>query len=58
MDAYLSKPLTKERLLTTIASVLGLSDNDPKGARAALTTPFTDRGTLLDNLDGDTVLLD
>lgn len=56
MDAYLSKPLTKERLLTTIAAVLG--ESDPKGGRAALTTPLTDRGTLLDNLDGDTVLLD
>jgi HPt (histidine-containing phosphotransfer) domain-containing protein len=56
MDAYLSKPLTRERLLTTIASVLGKSD--PSGAQAVLTTPFQDRGTLLDNLDGDTVLLD
>jgi two-component system sensor histidine kinase/response regulator len=56
MDAYLSKPLSKERLLTTIASVLGKSD--PRGARAAPTTPLPDRSTLLDNLDGDMVLLD
>ncbi|HYJ06351.1 MAG TPA: ATP-binding protein [Chthoniobacterales bacterium] len=56
MDAYLSKPLTKERLLTTIASVLGKSD--PRSARAALSTPLPDRSTLLDNLDGDTVLLE
>ena len=56
MDAYLSKPLTKELLLKTIESIV-------KDGRAAMapalvsSSPFS-RAILLDNLDGDTELLD
>jgi CheY-like chemotaxis protein len=55
MDAYLSKPLTKELLFETIESIV----NNGHGAFSSATTspPFS-RATLLDNLDGDTELLD
>ncbi len=56
MDAYLSKPLTKELLFETIESIV---DNGhaaiPSGTIAC--PPFS-RTVLLDNLDGDTELLD
>jgi two-component system sensor histidine kinase/response regulator len=56
MDAYLSKPLTKELLLKTIASVVkgGVPAMAPAGGAA----PLFSRAVLLDNLDGDTALLD
>ena len=56
MDAYLSKPLTKELLLTTIASIV--EDSDATVAPATIAAPMSNRTTLLDILDGDTVLLD
>ena len=58
MDAYLSKPLTKELLLKTIAS-LGKSDSGVATDRIEKTASTTfNRAMLLDNLDGDTALLD
>ena len=56
MDAYLSKPLTKELLLKTIASVIK-GDVTPT-APAGIAAPVFSRAVLLDNLDGDTALLD
>jgi two-component system, sensor histidine kinase and response regulator len=56
MDAYLSKPLTKELLLTTIASVL--NDGGAVSAPVSLSSPTFSRAVLLENLDGDTALLD
>jgi CheY-like chemotaxis protein/HPt (histidine-containing phosphotransfer) domain-containing protein len=56
MDAYLSKPLTKELLLKTVESIV------ESGAAAlappASTCPPFSRAILLQNLDGDTELLD
>jgi signal transduction histidine kinase/DNA-binding response OmpR family regulator len=56
MDAYLSKPLTKELLLKTVESV---ATEGPAGTvPATITFPPFSREILLDNLDGDTELLD
>jgi PAS domain S-box-containing protein len=56
MDAYLSKPLTRDLLLKTITSVVkeGASAMRPPD----LASPLFSRAVLLDNLDGDTALLD
>jgi CheY-like chemotaxis protein/HPt (histidine-containing phosphotransfer) domain-containing protein len=56
MDAYLSKPLNKELLLNAVASV----DDQGPVATAALSfgRPLFSRATMLDNLGGDTELLD
>jgi HPt (histidine-containing phosphotransfer) domain-containing protein len=56
MDAHLSKPLAKEVLLATIASII--ENGDPRDAPANIAAPSFNRTALLDNLDGDTVLLD
>jgi signal transduction histidine kinase/DNA-binding response OmpR family regulator len=56
MDAHLSKPLAKELLLTTIASIV--ENSDPTVPPADIAAPSFNRTTLLDILDGDTVLLD
>jgi CheY-like chemotaxis protein/HPt (histidine-containing phosphotransfer) domain-containing protein len=56
MDAYLSKPLTKELLLKTIESIV--NDGRAAMAPATITSPPFSRAILLDNLDGDTELLD
>ncbi len=56
MDAYLSKPLTKELLLTTIASIV--ENKDPMVSPAAIAAPLSNRATLLDDVEGDTVLLE
>ena len=56
MDAYLSKPLAKGLLLATIASIV--EKGDPMVAPANIAAPSFNRTTLLDDLDGDTVLLD
>jgi CheY-like chemotaxis protein/HPt (histidine-containing phosphotransfer) domain-containing protein len=56
MDAYLSKPLTKDLLLATIESVL--KDGGTVVASASIISPTFSRAILLDNLDGDTALLD
>jgi CheY-like chemotaxis protein/HPt (histidine-containing phosphotransfer) domain-containing protein len=56
MDAYLSKPLTKKLLLETIESIV--EDGDAAMAPATITSPPFSRAILLDNLDGDTALLD
>ena len=55
MDAYLSKPLTKELLLKAIESIV--KDDHAATAPATTSPPFS-RAVLLDNLDGDTELLD
>jgi signal transduction histidine kinase/DNA-binding response OmpR family regulator len=57
MDAHLAKPLDKDILLTTIASIV---ENGEPGAAAPanIDTPSFNRTTLLDNLDGDKLLLD
>ncbi|HEX7518147.1 MAG TPA: response regulator [Chthoniobacterales bacterium] len=56
MDAYLSKPLTKALLLKTIESVV--KDGGAAVAPASIACPTFSRAILLDNLDGDTALLD
>jgi PAS domain S-box-containing protein len=56
MDAYLSKPLTKELLLTTIESVV--KEGGSAVAPVSIASPTFSRAILLDNLDGDTALLD
>jgi signal transduction histidine kinase/DNA-binding response OmpR family regulator len=56
MDAYLSKPLTKELFLKTVESIVG--DGHAAIAPASITGPPFSRTILLDNLDGDTELLD
>jgi two-component system sensor histidine kinase/response regulator len=56
MDAYLSKPLSKELLLETIESIG--KDGHEAMALATITNPPFSREILLDNLDGDTELLD
>jgi PAS domain S-box-containing protein len=56
MDAYLSKPLTKELLLTTIESVV--KEGGAAVAPGSIASPTFSRAILLDNLDGDTALLD
>jgi HPt (histidine-containing phosphotransfer) domain-containing protein len=56
MDAYLSKPLTKELLLKTIKSVV--KEGGAAAAPESIASPTFSRATLLDNLDGDTALLD
>ena len=56
MDAYLSKPLTNELLLETIESIV--KDGHALMAPATITNPPFSRAILLDNLDGDTELLD
>jgi signal transduction histidine kinase/CheY-like chemotaxis protein/HPt (histidine-containing phosphotransfer) domain-containing protein len=56
MDAYLSKPLTKELLFETIESIV--NDGHAAIPTATITCPPFSRATLLDNLDGDTELLD
>jgi CheY-like chemotaxis protein/HPt (histidine-containing phosphotransfer) domain-containing protein len=56
MDAHLAKPLDKDVLLSTIASIV--ENNDPAPAPADADTPSLSRATLLDSLDGDTLLLD
>ncbi|HEV2842756.1 MAG TPA: ATP-binding protein [Chthoniobacterales bacterium] len=56
MDAYLSKPLTKELLLKTVESIV--KDGHAATAPATITGPPFSRATLLDNLDGDMELLD
>jgi len=56
MDAYLSKPLTKDLLLKTIESIV--NDGRAPMAPAATTCPPFSRAILLDNLDGDTELFD
>jgi signal transduction histidine kinase/DNA-binding response OmpR family regulator len=56
MDAYLSKPLTKELLLSTIESVV--KDGGSTVAPASIAFPAFSRATWLDNLDGDTALLE
>jgi signal transduction histidine kinase/CheY-like chemotaxis protein/HPt (histidine-containing phosphotransfer) domain-containing protein len=55
MDAYLSKPLTKELLLKTVESIV--EDGHPAIAPATTTCPPFSREILLNNLDGDTELL-
>ena len=56
MDTYLSKPLSKELLLKTVDSIV--KDGHPEIARASGTCPTFSRAILLDNLDGDTELLE
>jgi CheY-like chemotaxis protein len=56
MDAYLSKPLTKGLLLKTIESVI--KDDHSEVALESIASPTFSRAVLLDNLDGDTALLD
>jgi|GEM_PF-3319678 len=56
MDTYLSKPLTKELLLQTIDSIV--KDGHSAIAPATMAGPPFSRAILLDNLDGDTELLD
>jgi len=56
MDAYLSKPLNKELLLNTVASV---DDHGPVATAAlSFSRPLFSRATMLDNLGGDAELLD
>jgi protein-histidine pros-kinase len=55
MDAYLSKPLARELLLKTIASIVEKSDTV---ASASIPASSFNGPTLLDNLDGDIVLLE
>jgi len=56
MDAYLSKPLTKELLLTTIESIAG--DGQAGTPPSSTPAPPYNRTILLQNLGGDTELLD
>jgi two-component system, sensor histidine kinase and response regulator len=56
MDAYLSKPLTKELLLKTIESVV--TGGGSTVAPANMAFPALSRAVWLDNFDGDTALLD
>ena len=56
MDAYLSKPLTKELLLKAIESII--KDGRAEIASAIVASPSFSRAVLLDNLDGDTELVD
>jgi signal transduction histidine kinase/CheY-like chemotaxis protein/HPt (histidine-containing phosphotransfer) domain-containing protein len=56
MDSYLSKPLTKELLLETIESIV--KDGRAAVSLATTTCPPFSRAVLLDNLDGDSELLD
>jgi CheY-like chemotaxis protein/HPt (histidine-containing phosphotransfer) domain-containing protein len=56
MDAYLSKPLTKELLLTTIESITG--NGHATAAPSNVAPPPYNRAVLLQNLGGDTELLD
>lgn len=56
MDAYLSKPLTRELLFETIESLV--NDGHAVISSATITCPPFSRAILLDNLDGDTELLD
>ncbi len=56
MDAYLSKPLTRELLLKTIA--LAVKGGLPAVAQTGVGAPVFSRAVLLDNLDGDTALLE
>jgi signal transduction histidine kinase/DNA-binding response OmpR family regulator len=56
MDSYLSKPLTRELLLETIESIV--KDGQSAVAPAPTTCPAFIRAVWLDNLDGDTELLD
>ena len=55
MDTYLSKPLTKELLFETIESIV--KDGPVSNGHSTNGPPFS-RAILLDNLDGDTELLD
>ena len=56
MDAYLSKPLTRELLLKTVESIV---EGGPAAmAPATSSSPPFSRAILLDNLGGDTELLD
>jgi signal transduction histidine kinase/DNA-binding response OmpR family regulator len=56
MDTYLSKPLTQELLLKTVESIV--EDGHAALAPASITCPPFSRAILLDNLGGDTELLD
>jgi signal transduction histidine kinase/DNA-binding response OmpR family regulator len=56
MDTYLSKPLTQELLLKTVESIV--EEGPDAIAPASVTSPLFSRATLLDNLGGDTELLD
>jgi signal transduction histidine kinase/CheY-like chemotaxis protein/HPt (histidine-containing phosphotransfer) domain-containing protein len=56
MDAHVSKPLDKDLLLTTIAS--SVENGDAGVAPANADIPSFSCASLLDNLDGDTLLLD
>ena len=56
MNAYLSKPLTKELLLETIESIV--KEGHSAIVPATITGPPFSRAILLANLDGDTELLD
>jgi signal transduction histidine kinase/CheY-like chemotaxis protein/HPt (histidine-containing phosphotransfer) domain-containing protein len=56
MDTYLSKPLTRELLLETIESIV--KEGDFAVAPEKSTCPPFSPAILLDNLDGDTELLD
>jgi signal transduction histidine kinase/CheY-like chemotaxis protein/HPt (histidine-containing phosphotransfer) domain-containing protein len=55
MDAYLSKPLTRELLLQTVESIV--EDGHAAIAPPTTTCPPFSREILLNNLDGDTELL-
>ena len=56
MDAYLSKPLSRELLLQTVESIVG--EGHAAAPPANMAAPPFDRGILLENLGGDTELLD
>jgi signal transduction histidine kinase/DNA-binding response OmpR family regulator len=55
MDAYLSKPLTKELLLTTIESIAG---DGHAATPSSMSPPPYNRAVLLQNVGGDIELLD
>jgi two-component system sensor histidine kinase/response regulator len=58
MDAYLSKPITKQTLLKTIASLVRPTLASENAIANGATQTMFSRGRLLANLEGDTALLD